>query len=121
MVLEIKYVREIECKVELKKMDVEMIRYKMKHKDKSGEKTVKIKHKEKTENLKDKENMIKHKKGHRSAGPQTAKPNTLSSSSGPASNINITATTYQNILKTEDAEKKEKQYVSIADKQNNMC
>ena len=48
MVLEIKYVREIKYKVELKKVDVQKIRYTV------NEKTVKIKHKEMTENLKDK-------------------------------------------------------------------
>ena len=67
MVLEIKYVREIKYKVELKKVDVQKIRYtektaKMKYKEKFAEKTVKIKHKEKTENLKDKEKMITYKK-----------------------------------------------------------
>ena len=43
---------------------------------------------------------------HWIAGPQTAKPNTSSSSSRPASDITVTVNAYQNIMKTEGAEKK---------------
>ena len=57
MVLEIKYVRVIEYKVELKTMDVEM-----------------IKHKQKTENLKDKEKMENMAKGEKVIGAPDHRP-----------------------------------------------